>query len=117
MANKLVRLANSADISVPFTSAWVNLNDTPGWSLGLVFTGTPTGTLSIESTVDGFIENGVSTAQTSISDIAIAAAGFELVQDSLIGYTYVRFTYTPTGGAGTLDAWLTQKNVKNMGAA
>jgi hypothetical protein len=117
MAKKLFKLAVNQDISSDFTSDWVNLNDSPGWSLGLRYAGAPTGTLFIDVGVDGLAKDndGNPTDFTDITSIAVAAAGYDVIQDNLVGYTWVRFRYVATAGAGTLNAALTLKNVKGSG--
>lgn len=85
--------------------------DNPG--IQFKWVGTPTGVLAIQTSMDPaalgwFTETFTSPTQPAGSDGAYVYKGTPLTQTPM---GYIRFTYTYTGGAGTLYAKIAAKSV------
>jgi hypothetical protein len=65
-----------------------------------VFTGSPTGTIKIQSSIDG-----VNWTDITGSSRSITAAGDIMWNLNNIGFNYFRLVYIATSGTGTLNAW------------
>lgn len=80
-------------------------------NIGLQFewTGTPTGTFSINCSIDDvtFIPLSFSPPLTSPS----GSSGNFLVSLNQVPYPYIQVTYTNSSGSGTLDVFISQKDL------
>lgn len=93
------------NMAVSFNSAAIDIRQYPRASIQMEANGTAVGTIRIESSLN----------QTTWIDMGLnltAPAGADedwLVDLTQTGVPYVRVSYTATGGAGTLDAWVFRK--------
>lgn len=101
------------------TSAVSNIEFLDNIGLQLIFTGTPTGTFSVELSIDyqqdqqgNVINAGNWTAMSfSSSPVASGAAGTVYIDINQISAPWMRVKYTKTSGTGTLQGYLTAKMV------
>jgi hypothetical protein len=110
----------SGDMSqASITSAVSNIEFLDNIGLQLIFTGTPTGTFSVELSINysqdqqGNVTNtGTWTPMTfSSTPVASGAAGSVYIDINQISAPWMRVKYTKTSGTGTLQGWLTAKMV------
>lgn len=100
---------NNKDLSADFTSEWVSAESTDLIAIILDFTGTPTGTFTIEAAINQdatpvALDFGAPiTASGSADKHAIEIANFP--------YNFIRVRYTATSGAGSLDYQINRKAV------
>lgn len=111
-------IINAGDMSATITSTPTNILWLDNVGIQLIFTGTPTGTFSVEVSNDYATENGTpidSGTWTAISfgsaPTAGGAAGNIYLDINQLSAAYVRVVYSPTSGSGTLDAYITGKQV------
>lgn len=75
----------------------------------LVFTGTPTGTFTIQGSNDNTTWANITTSPTTIS--ASGSASDHLISLSGLPFHYLRVKYTRASSTGTLNAYVTGKAV------
>ena len=92
------------DMSGNVTSSAVQLDYTVGYSIQAAFTGTPSGSLKLQASVDGTNYSDITDTSTTI-----AAAGSFLWNVADPNYDYVRLVYTRTGSTGVLSATIFSK--------
>lgn len=84
----------------------VSIESMPQYAVQLVFTGTPTGTFSLQGSNDGGQFDGQTLTGvsnwTTISTQAVAAAGNHMWNVANAGYRWVRVIYTATSGTGSV---------------
>jgi hypothetical protein len=78
------------------------LDKTLGYSIQLVWTGTPTGNFTLQGSQD----NITFTTLTGSTVAAGGGAGSFIIKDSTPYYKYVQVAYTATSGTGSLTAKL-----------
>jgi hypothetical protein len=94
------RLLVNGDMSGPLTSEVFSLENIEHLSANCNYTGTPTGTLTYEISSDmGSPVN----FQTLASVPVAGAAGGQIWLDRNAPYQWMRISYTPTAGVGTLN--------------
>ena len=101
------------------TSKISNIEFLDNIGIQLVWTGTPTGTFSVELSVDyqqdqqgNVLNAGTWTPMTfSSTPVASGAAGNIYIDINQISAPWMRVKYTKTSGTGTLQGWLTAKMV------
>lgn len=102
-----------------YSSAPVNILNLDNIGIQANFTGTPTGTLSVEVSLDykqtdqGEVLNpghwvAVSSSTTSIVSASPTSVYYDLNQ---LSSPWVRLTYSNSSGSGTLDAYLAGKGL------
>jgi hypothetical protein len=107
-------------MNTTINSAPVPLYQTFAYAIQVVFTGTPTGTFSLQGSCDPIpqarVEEIVPTNWSTIinSSISVSAAGNLMWNVAEIGYNYVRVVYTDTSG-GTSTAIITAANFNGKG--
>jgi hypothetical protein len=116
--NSILTLSGTS-MAVDIQSDEVWLGHICNFSIQLVFTGTPTGSLKLQCSNDeGAIETNIPNATiTNWTDIAgstqaISAAGNHTWNVQNCGYRWVRFVYTATSGSGTITS--ARFNVKGV---
>lgn len=94
-------LVTNHALNVDFSSAPQQLNSVFGFSVQGVITGTPTGAVYLEASVDPNSGNVFPTNWSTISGSsqAVAAAGTFTFNVSAVEYNWVRLSYTDTSGA------------------
>lgn len=105
-------LINAGDMSGDITSAAQQLDYTIGFSVQLVFAGSPVGTFKLQSSCDPSVYPAAPTNWDDItsSSQAISAAGSGTYNfNQTPGFKYVRAVYTRTSGTGTLNARINTK--------
>lgn len=122
IANENLIPSGAQDMSTSFDLAPVYLGHIVNYSIQLVFTGSPVGTLSLQCSNDpGFPTGNSPVVQSSNvtnwtiitgSSQAISAAGNVVWNVENAGYTWVRVDYVATSGAGSLTSART--NVKGV---
>lgn len=110
----------STVMNTTINSAPVPLYQTWAYAIQVVFTGTPTGTFSLQGSCDPIpqarIEEITPTNWSTIinSSIAVSVAGNLMWNVADIAYNYVRVVYTDTSG-GTSTAIITAANFNGKG--
>lgn len=113
-------IASGTIMNTTINSSPVPLYQSWGYAIQVVFTGTPTGTFSLQGSCDPIpqarIEEIAPTNWSTIinSSIAVSAAGNLMWNVADIGYTYVRVVYVDTSG-GTSTAIIAACNFNGKG--
>lgn len=90
----------AAEIISPVTA----MTELDNISMQAVFSGSPTGTMTTEGSLDKITWNAFTT-------LAITGAGSELFDLNQLSFPYVRLHYVPTSGTGTLNVLVSGKMV------
>lgn len=104
-----MRIINAGDMSASVSSAAIDVSLQDDIGLEIAWTGTPTGTITINASNNGgtFYSLTFATALTqpsgSASGIVVALANYP--------FTYLKVTYTRSSGSGSLDCYLTSKDI------
>lgn len=111
---------NAVTMGGSITGAATNIQYLDNVSVQLIFTGTPTGTFTIEGSLN-YSENpydhsqinaGTWTAITlPTTASASGAAGDILIDLNQLSFPWIRIKYTRSSGTGTLDAYVSAKAV------
>lgn len=91
-------------MSADITSEAINLVKKEGVAVQAIFTGSPTGTLKIEGSIDGI--NYTAITETSLS---ITEAGDVLYNLRDVNYLWARLRWVFTSGTGVLNAFFATK--------
>lgn len=102
-ATTIEHVVSAGDMSANVTSDVVDVRYRRYGAVQLVFSGTPTGTFTIEASVDGVNFNAL---DFGAAIEAAGAAGSHLIELADIGYDKLRVVYTRTSGTGTLEAYV-----------
>lgn len=108
MTNFLVlnkKIVDGVTIATFTASDSVNISDASGYAVQMIWTGTPTGTLTIKGSNDNSTFGTVATVATG------GASGNSLTNIEKAHYAFVRVEYTHTSGAGTLTVYVSGKNI------
>jgi len=114
------KLVSGQSMASTVTSAAVNVQYLDNIAFQAIFTGTPTGTFSVQVSLDhqeNFVGTGVVTPGTwtnlTLSPVpaATGAAGSVVIDLNQISAPWVRLVYTPTSGTGTLNAYVSGKQL------
>ena len=97
----------AGDMSEDITGPSTNILHLDRVGFQLVWTGTPTGTFSVE------VSNDEETWAAMTLSVAVTAAGSadNAFLDIETGAAYVRVKYTDTSGTGSLDAHIVAKSI------
>ena len=96
------------------TSSITDIRNIDNVALELVWTGTPTGTFSVQCSIDynPQLQAGTWTALTlSPSPAASGSASSALIDLNQLGSPYIRVQYTNASSTGTLNGWIAGKAV------
>lgn len=105
---KPILLVSAGDMSGNITSSSIQIQFLDNICIQAIYTGTPTGTFSVEGSLDN--SNWVALA-TAPSPNPTGSAGSSLVQYSNQSIVYIRLKYTVSGGTGTLTAYISGKEI------
>ena|SRR5271165_2313668 len=100
------------DMTVPINSLAVNLDSIVSYSIQAIFSGSPAGSLQLQSSDDTpLAQIPAANSWTVITDSVqgISAAGTYVVNVELPAYSFVRLQWIPTGGSGTLNVRINAK--------
>ena len=105
---KPYQVVTSGDMSSDVTSDATNIQFLDAVAYQLIWTGTPTGSFSVQGTVDGTNWDDL-TLSTNIS--AAGSGDTALVSLSDLPFKQIRVKYTASSGSGTLDVHVMAKQV------
>jgi hypothetical protein len=88
------------------TSSDIDVREVKTGSVQAVYTGSPTGSLTINVSNDP-----TNLGYTTLYTQAISAAGSYFQPLADVGYCYIQIKYTPSGGTGTLNVKIAGKSV------
>jgi hypothetical protein len=103
-----VRIISAGDMTGSLTSSVTNIQCLDNICIQAIYTGTPTGTFSVEGSLDNVNWVALSTAP---SPNPTGSAGSSLVQYSNQSIVYIRFKYTASSSTGTLNAYISGKAI------
>lgn len=116
MANKSTTYINAGDASGDLTGAAITFDDFLGIFFAATWTGTPTGTLAVQASVDGTTWFTIGTTGDGVGFTAnpagSASSAWANVYD--VYASYVRVIYTAGSGSGTLTVKYQRKR-RNQG--
>ena len=103
-----IKVMNALDATANQSYTWKNAQYVDNVGISVTFTGTPSGTLTIQGSVDGI--DFVTLPNTSTT---ISAAGTTLFDLNQLSFPFVQINWAESGGSvsPTITAWLTAKNV------
>lgn len=109
------KILNAGNMTLTLHSDVVDLSAVNLGSIHAVYVGAPSGSLYLEISNDIIAPtadpNAAVINYTQYGGaVAIAAPGNFMFNISNMGYKWVRLTYVPSGGNGTLDATVMEKN-------
>jgi len=114
----VIQVITAGDMSANVTGPATNISYLDNVAMQLNFTGTPTGTFSVEGSLDhkeynGQIVNAGNFIPLSLATTPVAsgAAGQILLDLNQLSFPYIRIVYTRTSGTGSLDAFISAKAV------
>lgn len=114
VTNAPLTITSSGDMAqATLSSDPINLDQKYGFSIQVMFTDAPVGTLKIQGSCD-LGTNGIGSGVTNWSDIpgqtiAVAAAGNGMFSVDATYYKWARLFYTKTSGTGALTARMNSK--------
>ena len=117
MINSLLKykIIDAVSMGASITSSAFNSQFLNDIAVQMVFTGTPTGTFTLEGSIDHAEQNGVVTNAGTWTTIALdampasGAAGNILVNLTNIAFPWIRIVYTRVSSTGTLNAYISAK--------
>lgn len=101
-------VVTAGDMSGSITSAVTNVSYTDNVGYHCVWTGTPTGTITVEATIDGTNWDSLTLSPT-IS--LTGSASSTLISLNQLPYESVRLKYNRTSGTGTLNVVVMTKSI------
>ncbi len=101
-------IVTNASMATPVTSSSTDIRYLDNIGIEATFTGTPTGTFSVNVSVDQV--NWVPLT-FSATPVASGTAGSVYMDVNQTSAPYIQLTYTPTSGTGTLNAKIVGKAV------
>lgn len=110
-----VRIALDADLSADYTSAvtTISFQDNVVYQVN-VKTGTPVGVLDVQTSTDYNFTNGAAGNWTSLGaafQATVNGTGTGVLDLNQVGPCFVRLKYTRTSGTGTMDIFVSGKQV------
>lgn len=103
-----LQIFTNASMAVSQTSQVVNIKYLDDICISFSFSGTPTGTFAVLASNDS-----VNFIPVTLSAVPVASgtAGNILIDMGLLSFPYIKVTYTPTSGSGTLNGFLSAKMI------
>lgn len=106
---KPVIVLNAGDASTAtLTSSSTNIQFLDDIAYQAIWTGTPTGTLTIEASLDN---SNWATITTTFTSNPAGSASNSVANVPTAGYSYLRVKYTRTSGTGTLTIYVAGKGI------
>lgn len=99
----------NGDMSGPITSAVTDISNTDNIGIELVFTGTAQGAFYVDSSIDGTTFTAMDFG--SPGPLAAGSADSILLNIQQCPYRKIRVRYVPVSGTGTLNAWISTKQI------
>jgi hypothetical protein len=96
---KIEQLLASSDASANQLSVELQPGDNPGFAIQTDFTGTPSGTLTMEASVTGVVYSTVSGSSTTVTAGVPASVIYDVPRK---GYRFSRVRWTNSSGTGTI---------------
>jgi len=112
-------IVTNGDMTTTITSAVTNIQFLDNIAIQLNFTGTPTGTFQVQVSVD-YAQDDQGNVQVAgnwipvllpQSPVASGSAGFILIDLNQLASPWIRLVYVPSGGSGTLNAFISAKEL------
>ena len=105
------QIITNAAMTQSLTSSVVDLNQMIVFAVQAVYSGSPSGTLSLQASCDNVPSANQVVNWTTIANSAvnITTAGSSSWNYSLVGYRWVQAIYTFSSGSGTLNITLNAK--------
>ena len=100
-----VKLQDAVSMAATSQSTAADAGPFTNWTMSFVWTGTPTGTLTVETSPN----NTDWVTLTGSSQATSGAAGSFTVNQSGSGHRYIRGVYTRTSGTGAITTYFTGK--------
>jgi hypothetical protein len=97
-----------ASMATPITSPTTTIQFTDNVGVQLNFTGTPTGTFSVNVSLDNINFIPLTLPQVPV---ASGTAGQIYIDLTQLSSPYIQITYSPISGTGTLDAFIGAKEI------
>lgn len=99
-------IVSAGDMSATINSIGTDLQGTSAYTIQAVYSGSPTGTLKIQISLDRVSEASSVTTWSDYtgSSLSISTAGDVIYKVERQGERWVRLVYTFTSGTGTLNA-------------
>lgn len=101
LGGKTVKIMDAVSVAATVSSQWFGVRDQQELSLDVAWTGTPTGTLSLEQSFDGGTTARTVTDATFAANPAGSASNTQTNWHGLPGGAY-RVKYTSSSGTGTM---------------
>ena len=106
----------AGDMGGSLTSAVTAVSYTDNVGYNVIWTGTPTGSITVEATIalDADVTNGTATWNSLTLSPTVStggAAGSTLISLNQLPYSHVRLKYTRSSGTGTLNVTVMTKNI------
>lgn len=99
------QLVTAGSLGANLTSDTVNISFADNVAIHAIFTGSPVGTFAIQGSIDG----------VTYANIVTAAAGGSadniMFNINQAPYTLIRLTYTRTSGTGSVDVFVSYKEI------
>jgi hypothetical protein len=105
MAGIAFKIVNSGNLAASVNSDKVDFLNFDGFSVQCVLTGSPVGTLKLQSSNDGATWDDV--PDSSFAVTTAVSVMYNCVEQE---YTYFRVSYTRSSGTGELNAFATLKD-------
>lgn len=96
-----VKHVDAVDMSSDVTSDSIDCRNMEFITFQFIFTGSPTGTFTVEASLDGSTWTELSLAELT----AAGSGGNHLVDLYNVNYQNIRTKYTASSGSGSLDVW------------
>jgi hypothetical protein len=96
------KIIDAGDMSGNLTSSVTDIQYMDNICMELVWTGTPTGSFSVEGSLTG--DNWIAISLTPSAPSG--SAGSALLDMNQLSFPKIRIVYTATSGSGTLNAWI-----------
>lgn len=110
-------ILNNVDISTTKTSSGIQTLNSDNIGIQVIWTGTPTGTLSVQASntaslgADGTVSGGTWSNYTATVPTIAGSAGNGLINLNQFPFAFMRLIYTASSGSGGLTAVLVAKPV------
>lgn len=104
MSNQLFKLVNDISLAASSASNYAELLNYDSFSVHVIITGAPVGTLKLQSSNDGVNWEDVPDSSYAVS--AAVTVMYNCVEQE---YAYFRLSYTRASGSGTINAFATLK--------